>query len=78
MLVKMQFAGKISLLPDFADYTLMTNLFLLGALTCAYGSNRLLGKVVFAIGLWRLFALGLLSGLRCSCRALCLPMVRRC
>jgi len=62
MLVKMQFAGKISLLPDFADYTLMTNLFLLGALTCAYGSNRLLGKVVFAIGLWRLFALGLLCG----------------
>lgn len=62
MLVKMQFAGKISLLPDFADYTLMTNLFLLGALTCAYGSNRLLGKVVFAVGLWRLFALGLLCG----------------
>lgn len=40
----------------------MTNLFLLGALTCAYGSNRLLGKVVFAVGLWRLFALGLLCG----------------
>ena len=62
MLVKMQFAGKISLLPNFADYTLMTNLLLLGALAYAYGQNRLWGKAVFAVGLWRLFALGLLCG----------------
>lgn len=59
MLVKMQFAGKISLLPTFADYTLITNLLLLGTLTYAY-KNLSFFKTVFAIGCWRLIGIGLL------------------
>ena len=58
MLMRMKFAGLSQLAPDFVDGALITNL-LLGGFGLFSSRWQGIGKLTFALGLWRLIGLSL-------------------
>ncbi len=59
MLMRMKFAGLSQLAPDFVDGALITNLLLLGGFGLFSSRWQGIGKLTFALGLWRLIGLSL-------------------
>ena len=57
--MRMKFAGLSQLAPDFVDGALITNLLLLGGFGLFSSRWRGIGKLTFALGLWRLIGLSL-------------------